>query len=189
MLYLSRLCLSGLQWSTSLWCSCPSSLVCPAALPCGFLHLWRRGGADREVPQNQLQVHNRWQGESVFDFSNWQRLQSLLMEESSGYSVIRPLLFLCPLGKQKIAKLQQAPSFAQSVGVELLSPVLISSPQWISMPDECNALSAEMIFSRSQNIPALTFTPALRVNSLNSCASVWSAWSGSQTSDSMIRFF
>ncbi len=67
---LSRLCLSGLQWSTSLRCSCPSSLLSPAALPCGFLHLGGRRGADREVPQNQLQVHHRRQGESAFDFTS-----------------------------------------------------------------------------------------------------------------------
>lgn len=66
---LSRLCLSGLQCSTSLRCSCPFSLLSPAALPCGFLHLGGRRGADREVPQNQLQVHHRWQGESAFNFS------------------------------------------------------------------------------------------------------------------------
>ncbi|KAL0171441.1 hypothetical protein M9458_031752, partial [Cirrhinus mrigala] len=50
-----------LQWSTSLRCSCPSCLLRPAALSCGFLHLGGRRSADREVPQNQLQVHHRRQ--------------------------------------------------------------------------------------------------------------------------------
>lgn len=171
---LSRLCLSGLQWSTSLRCSCPSCHLCTAALPCGFLHLGGRRGADREVPQNQLQVHHRRQGESSFGFTTGNG--SKVAQKLTYGGVLRLVINKTPAippssGETKDCKTVRSSKFASSVRVELLS---LSSTDLFSLVNTLCLPSVKMLVRRWFSLtPSKHACPhghpcIYRVNSLNS---------------------